>query len=59
LVHHVRTHAENDTVQVASLGGIAEDLTPRGRLFIFLGLYHIYDLLKLAQHLLVVSGLIK
>lgn len=45
LVHHVRAHAEKDTMQVSSLGGIAEDFTPGGLLLAALGLNSIENLL--------------
>ena len=37
LVHHVRTHSKNNTVQVPGLGGIAEDFNPGGLFFAALG----------------------
>lgn len=59
LVHKVWAHAENDAVQIASLGGIAEHFAPAWFLFVTLSLDGVEDFLELALNLLVIKRLVQ
>lgn len=59
LVHHVWTHTQKDAMQVTSLGGVTEDFTPGGLLFVALGSNSVEDLLELALNFVVVERLVK
>ena len=48
LVHHKWAHTEDDTLKVASLGGIAEHLAPTWLTHFFLEMNNFHDLVELA-----------
>jgi len=59
LIHHVWPHSKEDSMEIASFGGIAEHLLPCRLLYTALGINGIEDLLQLSLHLLVVEWLIQ
>lgn len=59
LVHHVWTHSKNDAMQIARLGGVAEDFTPAGFFLIRLSFDGGEDLLELSDHFFIVDRLVK
>ena len=59
LVHKVWAHAENDAVQIASFGGIANHFAPAWLFFVTLSLDGVKDFLELALNLFVIKGLVQ
>jgi hypothetical protein len=59
LVHHVRTHAEENTVQIACLCSVAENLRPAGFFELRFSFNGSKDFLKLTDDFGIVVGLVE
>jgi hypothetical protein len=57
--YHVRTHTQNDTVQIAGLGSVAKDFTPAWFVLIRFRLDSTENLLQLAHDLVIIKGLVE